>query len=296
MKLQSQNNFTKRGFSLVELSVVLIVIAILIAGIVKGQSMIKSAKISNARSLTSRSNVGDISGLIAWYETSLKDSFDNDESFDGAQISNWYDISPSSNLGATKRNTLDKTASSAVTYESDGINSLPSVRFSGSGSIDLANFYQGRLAQRSVFIVLKPITTPSATQQVLFDSDSTGNSFIAIHDDSVRLNAGSAVTTGTVTNPAAFSTTNSYVLAVDFKDDSSSVYLNDATTVIGNSTLDPGSNEVIGLTIGENRSGTNGFGGLISEVIIFNRTLKTQERKDIMKYLSNKYNIGVSNL
>jgi hypothetical protein len=64
----------------------------------------------------------------------------------------------------------------------------------------------------------------------------------------------------------------------------------------GNANLSPGSNALTGLTIGMDKSGSNGFNGYISEIIIYDRQLKLQERKDVMSYLAKKYRITVANL
>lgn len=283
----------KRAFSLVELSVVVVVVTILIAGIFMGSGLVKNARLSNARSHTAKSVVRDTKGLVAWYETTIKDSFNPGESYDNAQISEWRDISPSSKIGLTNQNVLTKTASSAVKYLETGINDIPSIEFDGTEEIDLSSFYQGNSAQKTIFLVFRPY---SVSTQTLLDSDS-GTTSIAIADsDQVTLNAGSAATTATGTYPASFSVSDDYIMSVYFDGSNSRVYLNEATNKVGDANLSPGSGELTGLTVGNSSGGSSGFSGLISEIIIFNRVLKEQERKDIMNYLSTKYQISVSGL
>lgn len=292
----------KRAFSLVELSVVVIIIGILIAGVTQGVGMIKVSRLANARSLTSKSIVPEIDGLVAWYETSLQSSFKSSEALDGTNLTTWYDISPASI--ANGRNILTKTAASDATYQASGINKIPSINFSSSGKFTLTNFYQGNSAQATVFLVFEPTSSPNSTQKIIFDSYyGTGYSdlpsAIGIKNNTVHMNGKTSVDTLTSTNPASFVAGKDYILAGYFNDSYSKAFVNDATSMIGGSTinLNVGTNKQLsGLTIGTSRYGRNPFDGFVSEVIIYNRPLQLQERKDVMKYLARKYQISVKNL
>jgi prepilin-type N-terminal cleavage/methylation domain-containing protein len=287
----------KKAFTLTELSIVVLIIGVLITGITQGSGMIKAARLANARSMTSRSPAHEISGLIAWYEPTLKSSFKDSESIEASQTTEWRDNSPGSII--LTKNKLTRSAGSAVTYEESGINNLPTLLFSGAASanITLANFYQGSSSQNTIFIVFRPLFATSSTARILFDSSSSNStSSIGIKNTSVNLNAGTSVDTATATNSARFANGNDYVVAAYFNSTSSQVFVNNATTRAGNGTITPSTNQLGGLTIGTDKSGTNGFNGYISEIIIYNRPLKLQERKDVMSYLSKKYKISVTGL
>ncbi len=287
----------KKAFTLTELSIVVLIIGVLITGITQGSGMIKTARLANARSMTSRSPALEISGLIAWYEPTLKSSFKDSESIEASQTTEWRDNSPGSNILA--KNKLIRSAGSAVTYEENGINNIPTLLFSGesSANIALANFYQGSSVQNTVFIVFRPLFATSSTAKILLDSSSANStSSIGIKNTAVNLNAGTSVDTATATNPASFANGNDYVVAAYFNSSSSQVFANNAATSAGSGTINPNSNQLGGLTIGTDKSGINGFKGYISEIIIYNRPLKLQERKDVMSYLSKKYKISVTGL
>jgi prepilin-type N-terminal cleavage/methylation domain-containing protein len=282
----------KSAFSLLELSVVLAILGILVAGVTQGVGMINASRLANARSNTVSSPIANMNGLVAWYETSLRDSLKGNEAVEGKQISEWYDISP--NSIALKRNKLTRTASSAVVYRINAINKIPGIEFNGTAKISLANFYQGATSQATIFIVFRTNFNPSATQVTLFDADTSQNSAsVGIKSNSVSLNAGSAVDTATATNPAAFGGGLSYVVAAYLNGATSGAYVNNVATLAGNGNINAGTNSLNGVTIGANKSTTSGFTGIISEVIIFNRPLKLQERKDVMGYLAKKYKISV---
>jgi prepilin-type N-terminal cleavage/methylation domain-containing protein len=287
------NKYSKKAFSLIELSIVIVITSVLILGIFQGIGMIKNARINNARAFTVKSPVNNIDGLVAWYETSLAKSFATGEIYDTSQITRWLDISPSSENGSIRKNSLTTTASANVIYVNDGINNIPSIQFSGAGNLSLENFYQGNSLQKTIFLVIQPLSTST---QTILDSDSTGNtSSTSITSSTVILNAGSAVGTATGSNSASFSVANNYVMALYFNEDSSRVYINHAINKTGGSDLSStiGTSELKGLTVGSNKSSGTYFTGLISEIIIFDRPLKTTDRQNIMKYLGEKYKISI---
>ena len=80
---------SKSAFTIIELSIVMLVISALIVGISSTKLMIRKARLANAQSLTQDSIVGDLSDdLVAWYETSLESSFLSSElKNDGGNIS-----------------------------------------------------------------------------------------------------------------------------------------------------------------------------------------------------------------
>lgn len=66
----------KNAFSLIELSIVILIIGILVAGVTQSSRLIRQMKISSARSITNSSPVSSISNLAGWWETTLDSSLD----------------------------------------------------------------------------------------------------------------------------------------------------------------------------------------------------------------------------
>jgi prepilin-type N-terminal cleavage/methylation domain-containing protein len=289
----------RSAFTLTELSIVLIIIGIIVFGIMKGAVLVSSSRLANARSVTSKSSVADTPGLVAWYDTTSASGFKSGEAYDSSQISEWHDVSPGSVV--LTKNKLTRTASSAVTYVAQGINLLPSIYFNGSSgaNLSLSTFYQGNLAQGTIFIVFQPKYSPVLGSYIfLCDAYSTSSvAAIGIDSSTVVMNDGSGNTaTSTASNSASFSSGKSYILAVYMNGSSSKAYSNNATTSAGNGTISPGSNPMVGLTVGSALAGGSAFTGFISEIIIYDRPLQMQERKDVMNYLGRKYQIVVSGL
>ncbi len=294
----------KRGFSLLELSIAIVIIGLLVVGVASGKNLIKNSRLASARSLTLSSQINTMPGMILWLETSMKDNFGSSQVPDNTQIGTWYNREPS---GFLTKNNLTTTPSANVIYEEDGINFIPSVKFISPGKMSLANFVGAAPSSSTVVIVFRPnIAISNSTASVIADSGASGNlvSSIGILDNRVILWAsGSAVSTLTTPNPAALSNGTSYILVAYFNGSSSKVYVSNMAEVgatvsncviSANATINPGTNPLDGITIGNDRSGgVNGMTSELSEVIVYSRILKDTERNDLMGYLSKKYKITV---
>jgi prepilin-type N-terminal cleavage/methylation domain-containing protein len=283
----------QRAFSLIELSISLLIIALLMSIVAGSIKLISSSRLTNARSLTSRSPVPNIPGLVAWYETSRLESFKPTEAVEDGQISAWYDTSPES---ITKqRNTLSRTASAAVTYQPNGIGKLPGVYFNGTNSISLTNFYQGTSTQNTIFFVAKPLALSSSIVSMVVDSGCGGPiaSVALFQSASIEFHLQN---TAYPALPSMASTGTDYLIAAYYNGASSRAYVNDATNMAGGTTFNLGTTNVLtGLSVG-GRCTDYTFNGLVSEVIIYNRPLQNQERRDVMSYLAQKYNLKISGL
>ena len=142
----------KKAFTLIEISIVILVISVMIVGVITSKSILTKSRLANAQSLTQQSYVNDINNdLIAWYETSLEGSFKASElKNDGSYITVWND----SNKSVVKKNnaTQASTANQAILVQNVFYNSIPGLRFSGSQYL---NFDGTKFAQNSytVFVV-----------------------------------------------------------------------------------------------------------------------------------------------
>jgi len=145
-----KKSYKKAAFSLTELSVVILVISIIIAGVAQSDRLMRAAHVRIAQHLTESSPIFNINGLMFWLETSMDESFKDDEMEDGIKITKWNDINPQK---AVKNNAIagsgaitdtDKfyynpasgasaTNTSGPTYVQDGINSIPTLNFASDG-------------------------------------------------------------------------------------------------------------------------------------------------------------------
>lgn len=119
--------FKASAFSLIEVSAVLIIVGVLIAGVLTTTILVNKSRIAAAKSLTKASPVHDIKDAALCLETSVESSFNDSEADNGRSISGWFD----------SRNVTDKNNISAVgtgPVYSNTINSIHAVRFAGSSS------------------------------------------------------------------------------------------------------------------------------------------------------------------
>ncbi len=279
----------KTAFSLIEISVVLLVIALMAVAITKGSSLIRTGKVASAQSVTASSKVAQINGIAIWLETTTKDSIQSSERINYSAISYWQDISSQYNIAEQKnRLIIVPPDDGKVSYREDGISGLPSLQFTSSGYLTLADLSNGNSNLGSIFVVAMPTFSLSSKMTIL-DSSSSSSDSNAISISSSLFEIDSAASYVHSTNQ--FQEGNPYVIGVNVAKSNSRVFINDA--VNGSSIAAGDINGFSGLTIGANKSGDNNFTGLISEVIIFDRILSDIERLKVMSYLAKKYSIRV---
>lgn len=302
-----------RAFSLIELSIVILIIGILIAGVTQGSRLIGASKIQVAQTLTQSSPVASINGLVLWLEPTTEKSFDDAQIEDGntfASNAYWYDINPQAKLG---NNFLANTAS--ITYETSGINDLPTVQFAGTDATTPS--FAGSLISTpyhsyTIFAVLKSTNLGSAN--TIFYNGTTGASgfgltkttsgFLSVSGGS----SGTPFTTRTDTLHASLAGVPeilSLVISPDSVDNGTTYtattptiksYVNGAAAI--DSTLDASIvDPTLGMYIGNRASGasaSSAFIGQISEIIVFDNALTKADRVSVQKYLSQKYKIDVA--
>ena len=121
-------NFLKpRAFSLIEISVVIIIIGIFIAGVVVADGMVSKFRIAAAKNLTQSSPISTFKDAALWLESSLDSSFNSSEAQNGASLSTWYDQKNSPNK------VIVNTAGVSPTY-SNTINRVHAVEFDGTSN------------------------------------------------------------------------------------------------------------------------------------------------------------------
>ncbi len=80
---------SSKAFSLIEVSVVLLIIGIFIAGILIAGNLVRKSRIAAAQSLTRSSPINTIQDSALWLESSVDSNFGDGDTVDGHAISNW---------------------------------------------------------------------------------------------------------------------------------------------------------------------------------------------------------------
>lgn len=130
----TNKNSKKLGFSLIELSIVILIIGILVAGVTQGSRLVGRSRLAAAKSLTQSAPVTGIQGLTMWFDSTSDDSFKTVEAVDGAALSAWYDIQELTNKNTAAIANGAAAAGTAIQYKENIINGLPVVRFSNAAS------------------------------------------------------------------------------------------------------------------------------------------------------------------
>ncbi len=292
----------KKAFSLIELSVVILIIGILVAGVTQSSRLVAQMRLSSARAITSSSPIASIRDLVFWFEPTLEESFLTSQAEDGTQISQWNDINP---FAVNNKYYAVKTASANVLYKSNAINGIPGLQFSGANSptgyltlsttaaIGGATNIQTTNNRFTIFAVAKlDITSDLVNRGLIYNGISSTNGWGYYRESSNKRGILFGGVVGHLSTSAS-SSLNPEVISAVYQGNTSTVavYVNGAAEAFpslgGASPATPTSSLFIGGT-----SVTAGnWSGFISEIIVYDRPLKTEERQSIERYLGKKYGI-----
>ncbi len=82
---------SKKAFILIEISVVILIIGVMLAGTFIGTRLVAKSRLAAAESLARSSPVPGIKDNMLWLETSLSTSIDSSQATDGTAVTSWYD-------------------------------------------------------------------------------------------------------------------------------------------------------------------------------------------------------------
>ncbi len=293
----------KLAFSLIELSIVVLIIGILIAGVTQGSRLVRQSALKVAENLTRSSEVNSIPDLAIWLEPTLNNSIvsatNGNEPEDGDLISSWNDI----NSQATSLIPVSQPTSALQPQyiASGGINNLPSVKFTSASSTRLYSNTAPLIAGASNYtlIAVWKINEIGVNPYLIFSqgpisSSGSRGAGIVIQNNAIHGFGG-------ISNnyyPYTVTTNQPYITSIVVNNNLSnnvSVYLNSNTPIIG-ATSSPSTLNLSDqrFVVGAVSYSIYYFDGLISEIIIFNRALKKAEVIAVNQYLSKKYAITLN--
>lgn len=292
----------KKAFSLIELSIVILIIGILVAGVTQSSRLIKQMRLQVARNITTSSPVTSIKDLKIWLETSQEGSLvsstnglnpDNND-----KISSWNDISPQL---ITKINPSQSNDALRPLYaETSPINNLPALKFnsneyletiaSGSNQMPLA------IGDDTFTFIAVWNSLSTSTTQAIFEQN-TGGSLISGSRASMLIIGGVYGYNGEGNDyqPTNFTMNSSRISVITVDNGAVNIYDNKLNTPTNTGSIN---NAIQNVSEGGFFIGTKGtnprsekFNGFISEIIVFDRVLKKSEIEDINLYLAKKYSI-----
>lgn len=292
-----------KAFSLIELSIVILIIGILVAGVTQSSRLISQMRLTSLRNLTRSSVVPTIQNLTLWLETTMPESFEVEPS-NGDRIAKWIDINPTNiqkNIFSQSNTTYQPI------YQSNGIGDVPAIKFDHLAPSQLigsmssgSNFFSSN--QSTIFFVFiftsnsfSQSTTHTPTPFYWFPaSGDARNSFHIFHNQQCIYDFG--------VNRLVFNTPDSTYSGVkkiftfvkrptyaEIRDNGNIATSNSSATA----TINLSSSYDLRLGWVGSEYNQARFSGFIGEIIIYSRGLKADEISDIEKYLSRKWSIKI---
>jgi prepilin-type N-terminal cleavage/methylation domain-containing protein len=288
----------KKAFSLIEISMVILIIGMLIAGISQGIDLYQDSRLATARALTKSSRVGRIPDLVSWYETTAENifssgttSFQNIEKVQANQkINRWKDSNPNSIFKYDASQTSSANQPKII-FDKDS--SLPIVRFDSPSFLNLPDgtVPYGNSEYTVIFISKVDV---SGNYGVL----GSGNYGIENQTNAFRYDSvGKMVNYWwhvDLSSPTNTTINNKFQIFIfDYNKSIRNLYVDGVLKNYISSTIKPRESTNLNNTIGKTYS-VEYLVGSIAELIIYDRALLNSERKDIEKYLSKKWSIKIN--
>jgi len=287
----------KKAFSLIELSIVLLIIGIIIAGVTNATSLISKYRLSIARQLTQNAPMNAMTGLMFWLETTAEESFDADIE-DGSAIDNWRDINATSNTKYNFTKGVEYSGFSSndrqPTYNENCINGLPCLSFDGVNDY-MDNAVNTSLAAFTIILIVKyDIFAPDryffATDEMYIQTSSG-----QIMNSNIDYYWVTASSSGSIVQSVS-AMQSPYMIVYRRKISETNNRINKVERL--------GTTSGAPVTFGQSTRLTIGtkpwiypptfFAGKIGEIIMFDRALTKNETESIEAYLVKKWNIKVN--
>ena len=293
----------KQAFSIVELSIVVLILGIMLAGIVNYNNFVLKASLVSARKITKSSTILKVENLALWLDATAQNSFKSDELAntvflndisDKQTIGWWQDV----NLQKIYPARLNFTANNLVNrpkYWVSAINNLPALYFDGNDFLRTENLPTNIIASENeitIFVVQNVKSSNLATFTINSSTQNAANSgerimLNAYYNNNFYFDFGNYNSSDRVTNAYGSISylVKPQVISAIKKSDSSSFYINSKLEATQNTTSSLNTSLERYLEIGTS------FDGYIGEILIYNRALKVRERMLIEQYLKQKWKI-----
>lgn len=284
----------KQGFSLIEVSIAILIIGVLVAGVFQANTMVRKFKLITARTATQSSPVQGITGLTLWLDATSEKGFIDSEAVDGTAISNWYDVNPQRQVGSNS--VTQSNSSYRPLYSENAIGGLPAIKLDGVNDyLTKTTLNRDDIVssdQATFFFVINSFSKNITS--ALFHIDNSAGSYLGSYQNQANtfyFYFGDQSSTGRIT----FTTSNSFhnraqVLTLLHKPTNYSEVRSNGALLQSSSSMTN--------TMGETNPyyfwlGFTGyyFKGYIGEVIFYNRALNNEERSAVEDYLKRKWEI-----
>ena len=286
------SKISSKAFSLIELSIVILIIGILVAGVTSSSRLISRMRLQTAQNITLGSAVYTVKDIIFWFETTLEKSFNDSEKQNNGFLTTWYD----NNIQSSIKNSVFSPVNSATQpkYIENFFNgAIPSVRFDGD---DFFNF-DGNIfvnTNFTIFVVERKNNAGSwlfhplqacSTHECLHVGYRSDNNFtLAFYANDLDCNG--AIASGCVD----LAGTKLRIHTMTFSKTAGKKYwLNGG---VAPDAID--ASQTVAITTAKTSKIGGNYSGDMAELIVFNRALNDEERQAIELYLARKYSLKIS--
>ena len=276
----------KKAFSLIEVSIVIVIIGLLIAGVVGSKHIIKKARINAAQAITRSSPINSIAGNKLWLDTALAEVSLGGASSTGDAINSWQNNANNQNPITVSR------VGSGPTY-SNSINSIQAIKFdsnSASNHLEIENPEFLNDTDYTIMITEKRMGTNSGGGNYLLNSSTgfaigyqSGTSIIQTHGE-----AASAANQSSVESLTEYQNKPRVIMFTHSSDEGNKIYING--TLANEDSSSAAKTHLTGLSSSARLKIGNNYNGEIGEIAIFDKALKTVDRKVVEDYATDKWN------
>ena len=274
------------AFSLIELSIVVLIIGVLIAGVTQGSRLVAESKLKSARGLTASSPVNSITNLTLWLDSTSEKSFIDAEN--GTAISTWYDLSEQN---VNKNSAI---AGNAPTYVTNSLNGLPVIRFNGTSNYLTFDGTSLAGSDYSIIVVERRLDNRVNSYFISNNGSTIANNILYLGYRTDTLVTFAQFANDYNITVSGFSSAKKAIIhSFRFsKNLGKNYYLNGISQTL----IPVGAVPTQGLLAYNNAQigraeATYYYYGDIAEIIIYNKYLKNSEKDDIERYLSKKWAI-----
>lgn len=289
----------RSAFTLIEISLVILIIGIIIAGVTESTNLVSKYKLYMARNQTKSSPVNAVSGLVTWLDATSEFAFENDEDQDGYTVSTWKDINPQS---VTKNNATQSTLALKPTYKESCINGLPCINFNSENNqnfdIDLSDLAN---SNSTIFIVEQRRSGKDEAYIISGEDADVGKNLMIGYKTETRFAAGHDTVLAGYSDPnvPVYTSPTARIYSYMFNSSSDNgmfMYLNGENMNLF-SAEDPEPKTVLTEYPSPHIGGSSETGyyeGDICEIIIFNKALRDKDRQAIERYLGKKWGVKIT--
>ena len=277
-----------KAFSLVEISVTILIFSFLLAIVQYGVGFYQQSQIVKARAHSKNAPMNHMSNLVIWYETSLEDNFKEQNIADSQDIEIWYNRAP--NYWHQNNATQSNIANRPIYKEKILNDMIPALYYDGSD--DFLNFDANLLINSDFsFIVVETRLRGDNHDYYIGGLGGANQNFCMGYSTPTTARFGiygSSTLDYAISN---YSTPIARINSFTFsKKSGSKFWINGGVQPKGSNSITNYLSSYQGARIGDTENAYF-YQGYIAEMIVFNKALNDQERQDIEKYLSNKFNV-----